>query len=99
MTDFVPPPTDPFQTGSGGFLLDRNGDGHPDDLAVRILLPGNSTQLDTEFWCALIDLAARLGLETTGLPDRLVLIAGEPLPSDCRGLLVLPDDSSTESAA
>src|SRR5262245_23660432 len=79
---------DPFHANPGGFLLDRNGDGHPDDLAVRIILPPELGQLSADVWCALVDLGARLGLETTGLPDRIVLTAGEVFPPDCLPFVV-----------
>ncbi|HEY7032237.1 MAG TPA: hypothetical protein VH482_12940, partial [Thermomicrobiales bacterium] len=87
-------PADPYRIG--GFLLDANGDGHPDDLAVRIVLPPDPALIDTPFWCALIDLAARLGLETAGLPDRVVLASGDPLPPDCIPIFVLPGEGSAE---
>src|SRR5215211_231471 len=91
--------TDPFHSGPGGFLLDRNGDGHPDDLAVRIVLPPDPAELGTSLWCALVDLGARLGLETTGLPGRLVLTSGEPLLPDCVPLVVNRDDPAEQIRA
>src|SRR5690242_14431406 len=83
----------PYHLGIGGFLLDRNGDGHPDDLAVRLVLPPEPAEIETPFWCALVDLAARLGLETGGLPDRIVLTATDPLPPDCVPLRIRPAGS------
>lgn len=91
MTD---PRATPYHAGPGGFLFDRNRDGHPDDLAVRLVLPPDPARLDAALWCALVELAARLGLETTGLPDRLVLSAGDSLPPDCLPLRIRPAEGS-----
>src|SRR5215218_1154516 len=90
---------DKYHAGPGGFLLDRNGDGHPDDLTVRIVLPTGADRLGADVWCALVDLGARLGLETTGLPDRLVLSADEDLPPDCVPFVVDADDSAARVRA
>jgi len=89
-----PDSANPFVVGPGGFLLDRNDDGHPDDLSVRIVLPTDPSHVSTEVWCALIDLAARLGLETTGLPDRLVLTTAENLPAGCDAIIVDAHDAT-----
>ncbi|MFN8537813.1 MAG: hypothetical protein U0232_10095 [Thermomicrobiales bacterium] len=74
-------PLDParfFSTDSDhGALLDRNGDGVPDDLRARIMVVGEPS---VEEWCELIHLAARLGLETGAvtLPLGLTDIAQMP---------------------
>ena len=62
-----------------GALLDRNGDAVPDDLRVRLLVQGEPT---TEDWIALLDLAARLGLETGAFTLPLALTAPGDLPTD-----------------
>lgn len=53
-----------------GFLLDRNGDGYPDDLRARIVI---DCEPDAVLWGAILDLAARLGLETAGFSLPLVV--------------------------
>ncbi len=70
-----------------GVLLDRNGDGVPDDLRVRLVVAGFPA---TEEWIELIHLAARLGLETSALTLPLALPADATLPTDTRALLFLP---------
>lgn len=53
----------------GWFLRDDNADGSPDDLRARFVLDEEPTR---ETWRALIDLTARLGLETAGITFPLV---------------------------
>ncbi len=72
--------TDPTQ----GALLDRNGDGVPDDLRVRLLLVGEPS---IEEWCELIHLAARLGLETGALTLPVALTDRTAAPASARPLL------------
>ncbi len=55
---------------SGGFLTDTNADSLPDDIRARLIL---EEEPDTEMWCALFDLAARLGLETSGFSPPLIV--------------------------
>ena len=88
---------DRFRVGQGGFLLDRNGDGFVDDLALRIVLPPESDKLPHEIWRSLIDLTARVGLESAGLPERLVLDQSEGVAPDSVRLLVLPPDLLLET--
>ncbi len=52
----------------GGFLIDTNGDSLPDSIRTRIVL---EDEPDAEMWCALLDLAARLGVETSGFTPPL----------------------------
>jgi hypothetical protein len=85
-----------FHTGQNGFLRDRNGDGFVDDLALRIVLPPDIDRIPPEIWRALIDLAARSGLETAGLPDRLTVDAGDPVPPDYFRLNVLHHGDGSE---
>ncbi len=54
----------------GGFLTDSNLDSHPDDIRARIVL---DDEPDADMWCALFDLAARLGLETSGFSPPLIV--------------------------
>lgn len=58
---------------TGKLLLDTNSDGYVDDVAARIVLDGSPNR---ELWVALFDLAARLGLETSGLT--LPLVTDQP---------------------
>ena len=60
----------------GAFLVDSNADSHPDDIRARIVL---EEEPDAEMWCALFDLAARLGLETSGFTPPLIV--DEPGPN------------------
>ncbi|HEU5423133.1 MAG TPA: hypothetical protein VFU72_06305, partial [Nitrolancea sp.] len=53
-----------------GLPRDGNGDGYPDALRARIVL---EDEPDATAWCALLDLAARLGLETAGFSPPLVV--------------------------
>ena len=55
---------------AGAFLIDSNADTHPDDIRARIVL---EEEPDTEMWCALFDLAARFGLETSGFTPPLIV--------------------------
>lgn len=64
-----------------GALLDRNCDGVPDDLRLRLLVAGHPS---VEEWCELINLAARLGLETSALSLPLGLSDRDALPGDAR---------------
>ena len=59
----------------GGFLTDSNLDSHPDDIRTRIVL---EDEPDAEMWCALFDLAARLGLETSGFSPPLIVDDPDP---------------------
>ncbi|MBX6341975.1 MAG: hypothetical protein IRY97_05910, partial [Thermomicrobiaceae bacterium] len=72
----------------GGLLADANGDGSPDDLRARIVL---ETEPDADLWAALLDLAARLGLETAGLS--LPLVVDDPGP-DALPIVVRRGDAS-----
>ncbi|HET7036065.1 MAG TPA: M14 family metallopeptidase [Thermomicrobiaceae bacterium] len=56
-------------------ILDTNGDGYPDDLRARIVLDGTPAP---ELWAAILDLAARLGLETSGFTPPLITPAPTP---------------------
>lgn len=72
-------------------LADDNGDGYPDNVRARLIL---ETDPGPELWCAILDLAARLGLESAGLS--LPLVVDEPpagtLPIVVRdGAAALPD--------
>ncbi|HLI50410.1 MAG TPA: M14 family zinc carboxypeptidase, partial [Thermomicrobiaceae bacterium] len=58
---------------AGRLLLDSNDDGYVDDVAARIVLDGSPSR---EVWAALFDLAARVGLETSGLT--FPLVTGRP---------------------
>ncbi|HET9016940.1 MAG TPA: M14 family metallopeptidase [Thermomicrobiaceae bacterium] len=73
--------------GIGQLLADRNGDGFVDDLRTRIVLDGEP---DAELWAALLDLAARLGVETAGLS--LPLVDDDPSP-DTLPIVVRPGDA------
>ncbi|MGA7670827.1 MAG: hypothetical protein WBW04_10435, partial [Nitrolancea sp.] len=55
---------------AGAFLIDSNADSHPDDIRARIVL---EEEPDTDMWCALFDLAARFGLETSGFTPPLIV--------------------------
>lgn len=67
-----------------GWTIDRNGDGYPDDVAVRIVVTAGG-DMERGFWAALLDLAARIGLETHALP--LPLVVGD--------VAAVPDDAGT----
>ena len=56
-------------------LRDGNDDGYPDDIRARIVLDGTP---EPELWAAILDLAARLGLETSGFTPPLITPAPTP---------------------
>ena len=68
------PDTDHLFT-PGNFLIDANADSLADDIRARFVL---EDEPDADMWCALFDLAARLGLETSGFTPPLII--DEPLP-------------------
>ena len=59
----------------GGFLIDTNGDSLPDSIRARIVL---EDEPDAEMWCALLGLAARLGVEASGFTPPL--FTSDPAP-------------------
>jgi hypothetical protein len=70
------------------WVVDRNGDGYADDIALRLVVDDATGPLGRDVWAALIDLAARLGLETHALTLPLVVPAGTPLPGDVDTVIV-----------
>lgn len=79
----------------GGGLRDSNGDGLPDGLRIRV---GLTEELTAGEWAGLIELCARLGLETEALswplvaPGRptspwLVRLEGPPSPAGRRAII------------
>lgn len=52
-----------------GALVDANGDGVPDGIRARLVLTGQPSAAE---WVELVNLAARIGLETTGIALPLV---------------------------
>lgn len=69
-----------------GALLDDNGDGVPDGLRVRLHILGQPT---TDEWLALLDLAARLGLETGGLTLPIAAASPATLPANSTALVFM----------
>lgn len=69
-----------------GALLDRNGDGVADELRVRLVVMGTPTE---EEWIALLGLAARLGLETSGLTLPLAFADTRAVPAGALPLVCL----------
>ncbi len=63
-TSSVPPLPD-----LSSLLVDRNRDGFPDDIVGSLVVPDG---LNTETWTAVINLAARLGLSSSGFTPPLV---------------------------
>jgi hypothetical protein len=54
------------------WVVDGNGDGYPDDITVRFVVDAGD-DLVRDFWAALLDLSARIGLETHALPLPLIV--------------------------
>ncbi len=70
-------------------LIDANHDGYPDDIRGRILL---DTTPDPSIWVAILNLAARLGLETSGFTPPLM--PSDPGPDMLP--VVITNDGGTE---
>lgn len=64
-----------------GWLVDANGDGYPDDAAIRLVVDVEAAP-ERGFWAALLDLAAQIGLETHALPFPLVVTPAAAIPDD-----------------
>ncbi len=79
--------TTPFDLGqlyeTGGGLADDDGDLFPERVRLCPIIP---PQLPVSIGLALLDLAARLGLETTGIRFPLAIIAGATMPPDSLAL-------------
>ncbi len=61
------------------WIVDGNGDGYPDDVSVRFVVDAGYSP-DRDFWAALLDLSARVGLETHALPLPLVVLDTSAVP-------------------
>ena len=70
------------------WINDSNDDGYPDDVTIRIALDPH-TALNHPFLAALLDVAARIGVETHALPLPLV-VASDANPQAFRART--PDD-------
>lgn len=66
----------------GEWVVDSNGDGYPDDVVARLVANPPAGHADRAFWSALIDHAARIGLETHALSMPLVVADTATLPGD-----------------
>lgn len=83
----------------GGLLADDDGDEFPDRARVCFVVPPD---LPRDAGCALLDLAARLGLESAGLRIPLAAPAGAGRPADAVPVFLavapaLPDDLASET--
>lgn len=93
--------TTPFDLGqlyeTGGGLADDDGDLFPERVRLCPIIP---PQLPVSIGLALLDLAARLGLETTGIRFPLAIIAGATMPPDSLALTFVfnPDGEGIASA-
>lgn len=97
MHNRTPDPARFFTTDSDhGALLDRDGDRVPDDLRARLLVAGEPGVAE---WCALIDLAARLGLELGALTLPFGLAAPAELPAGARALVFVADGAAESPLA
>src|SRR5438876_11943364 len=68
--DAIGPPTLTALVGPKSLTRDTNGDGLPDIVAARVIVPADPSLADVE---AATNLAARLGYETTALTLPLVI--------------------------
>ena len=71
-----------------GWTADRNGDGFVDDIAPRLVINPPRGMVDRDFCARLIDLAARLGLETHALTLPFAVVAGMARTDDRPDLTV-----------
>jgi hypothetical protein len=69
------------------WIVDRNGDGYPDDVSVRLVVAAGS-DAEPAFWARLLDLAAQIGLETHALPFPLVVDHASAVPDDAEAILL-----------
>lgn len=58
--------------GLSNWIIDRDNDGHPDDINARICLDLAGDSAGRDFWFMLLDLAASAGARVTSLPLPLV---------------------------
>ncbi|HUG15811.1 MAG TPA: M14 family metallopeptidase [Thermomicrobiales bacterium] len=73
---------------SSDWAVDRNGDGYPDDATARLVVDLPERSGERAFWAALIDAAARIGLETHALPMPLVVAEASVLPDGAEHVTV-----------
>ncbi|MGN6697459.1 MAG: hypothetical protein ACTHMR_04810, partial [Thermomicrobiales bacterium] len=91
-----PDPTLFFTTDPAyGALLDRNGDGVADDLRVYLAVTGSPPP---SAWVALIDLAARLGLETGGIAFPVAVAGAAVATSEGPLLRCVPKENQQTGA-
>ncbi|MDQ3549257.1 MAG: hypothetical protein M3439_10630, partial [Chloroflexota bacterium] len=69
------------------WLVDGNGDGYPDDVAVRFVVDAGDGA-ERGFWAALLDFAARIGLETHAMPLPLVVSNVADVPDSVKSVVL-----------
>ena len=76
----------PFTTEPGGWLRDRDGDGHPDDCAIRLTA---SDHVSITSWGDMFDIAAMIGVQSLAIPESITADASDPA-----GIALTPADGA-----
>jgi hypothetical protein len=82
----------PFTTGPSGWLRDRDDDGLPDDLAIRLTVEADRTY-PLSYWGDLLDIAARLGCQAVALPDEIAVPPGAIPPDGIEARILEPEEA------
>lgn len=92
----IDPVSAPFTAGPGGWLRDQDGDGLPDDLAIRLTVTADRAY-PLSYWGDLLDIAARLGCQAVALPEEIT-IPCEATPPDGIASRTLESDEARRLA-
>src|SRR5688500_1679807 len=88
---------------TGVWIVERDGNGYPAESAVRYQVAPADGVASRAFVAALLDLGARIGLESRALPDELFTAAGSGAvllrsEADALALLDEPEGEAWDAA-